>query len=44
MNKVIAFTTDVALTARIIEIFSDSINKHIKGWKAETHHINEYFK
>ena len=44
MNKVIAFTTDVALTARIIEGFSDSINKHVKGWKAETLHIKEYFK
>ena len=44
MNKIIAFTTDVALTARIVEGFSDSINRHIKGWKAETIHIKEYLK
>ena len=36
MKKIIAYKTDVPLTANITQIFSDSINKHIKGWNSDS--------
>ena len=42
MNKIISYTTDVSLTAKIVEHFSDAINKHIKGWESEALHINNF--
>ena len=44
MKKLIAYRTDVKLTADIIKTFSDSINKHIKGWSSVCLHINEFIK
>jgi len=44
MNKIISYTTDVGLTAKIVEHFSDAINKHIKGWESEALHINHFLK
>ena len=42
MNKIISYTTDVSLTAKIVEHFSDAINKHIKNWESEVLHINNF--
>ena len=44
MKKLIAYKTDVQLTANIITNFSDSINKHNKGWSSICLHINEFIK
>lgn len=44
MKKLIAYKTDFDLTAKIVEVFSDSINKHIKGWVSETLHINQFLQ
>ena len=44
MKKLIAYKTDVQLTANIIKKFSDSINKHIKGWSSVCLHIDEFIK
>ena len=44
MNKIIAYKTDIQLTANIIENFSNSINKHIKGWSSDNLHINDFLK
>ena len=42
MNKIISYTTDVILTAKIVEHFSHAINKHIKNWESEVLHINNF--
>ena len=42
MKKIIAYKTDILLTANIIEKFSDSINKHIKGWSSNCLHISDF--
>ena len=44
MKKIIAYYTDIQLTANIIEKFSDSINKYIKGWSSDCIHINQFMK
>ena len=44
MKKIIAYKTDIQLTASIIESFSSSINKHIKGWSSNCLHINEFLE
>ena len=44
MKKIIAYYTDIQLTADIIEKFSDSINKYIKGWSSDYIHINHFIK
>ena len=44
MKKIIAYKTDIQLTASIIESFSNSINKHIKGWSSNCLHINEFIE
>ena len=44
MKKLIAYKTDFDLTAKIVEVFSDAINKHIKGWISETLHISEFLR
>jgi hypothetical protein len=44
MKKLIAYKTDIELTANIINNFSDSINKYIKGWTSTCVHIDYFFK
>ena len=44
INKIIAYKTDIQNTANIIEMFSNSINVHIKGINSKCLHINEFFK
>ena len=44
MKKLIAYKTDIQLTANIVDTFSSSINKNIKGFVSKTLHINEYLK
>ncbi len=44
MKKIIAYKTDVELTGNIINHFSGSINKYIKGWTSTCVHIDEFFK
>ena len=44
MKKIIAYKTEVELTANIINDFSDSINKYIKGWTSTCVHMDEFFK
>ena len=42
MKKIIAYKTDIQLTANIIENFSDSINKYIKGWSSSCLPVNDF--
>ena len=44
MKNLIAYKTDIQLTANIIETLSNSINKYIKGSTSKTLHINEFLK
>ena len=44
MKNLIAYKTDVQLTANIVEVFSSSINKYIKGSNAKVLHINEFLQ
>ena len=44
MKKIIAYKTDIPLTANIIDIFSNSINRNIKDWNSSSIHIKEFFK
>ena len=39
MKKLIAYITDKPLTAKIVNIFSNAVNTHIKGWQSEIVHI-----
>ena len=43
-KKIIVYKTDIQLTANIVQAFSDSINKHIKGWSSDCLHINEFIE
>ena len=44
MKNLIAYKTDVQLTANIVEAFSSSINKYIKGSNSKVLHINEFLQ
>ena len=44
MKNLIAYKTDVQLTANIVEAFSSSINKYIKGSNSKVLHINEFLR
>jgi hypothetical protein len=44
MNKILVYKTDYTLTANILNFFSDSINKYIKGWKSECVHIENFIQ
>ena len=44
IKKITAYKTDVQFTANIVNMFSNSINVHIKGMSSECLHINEFLK
>ena len=44
MSKIIVYKTDYKQTADILTFFSDSINKHIKGWQSECVHIKDFIQ
>ena len=44
MNKVVIYKTDFTPTANILTFFSNSINKHVKGWQSDCVHIREFLQ
>jgi len=44
MKNLVAYKTDIQLTANIVEVFSSSINKYIKGSNAKVLHIKEFLQ
>ena len=44
MNKIVIYKTDFTPTANILSFFSNSINKHVKGWQSDCVHIKEFLQ
>ena len=44
MKKIVAYKTDIPHTANIVDIFSKSIDAHIKNFNSQCIHINDFLK